>query len=111
MAHINIEKTFDALEIRDTNEHTGATINNFDFRVKTIVIENGLDRDAAFQCQASVHSDFSKIINIGSEWDVSATTNIYQTCETFFPYNRIIASCDTAPTSGDLTVHFIEHGE
>jgi len=110
MAHVNTEQTFDALAIRDTNDHTGTTINNFAFQLKTIVVENGLDKTVTLQCQASVHSDFSNSINVGSEWDATASATMYQSCETYFPYMRLIASCDSSPTSGNLTVHFIQYG-
>ena len=111
MAKVNQEIAFDAVTIRDTSDHTSTAINNFDFQLKTIIIENGLNRTTTFQCQASSHSDFSNYINIGSTWDCSASTNMYQTCETYFPYMRLIASCDTAPSSGSLSVYFIQYGE
>jgi len=111
MAKVNQDKTFDAEEIRDTSTHTGTTINNFDFQLKTIIVENSLNRAVTFQCQASAHSDFSKYINVGSTWDASASTTLYQSCETYFPYMRLTAICNTAPSSGDLTVHFIQYGE
>ena len=40
MGHVNTELAINALEIRDTSDHTGTTINNYDFRLKTIVVEN-----------------------------------------------------------------------
>lgn len=111
MAKVNSEPTFNALEIRDTNAHNGATINNYDFQLKTIVVENGLNQAVSFQCQASAHSDFSNSFNVGSAWEVTATTNTYQTCSSYFPYMRLVATCASAPSSGSLTVHFIQYGE
>ena len=110
MAHINLELGFDALEIRNTATHTGTTISNFDFKVKTIVIENGLDKAATFQCQASVYSDFSSSFDIGATFDCSASSSIFQSCDTYFPYMRLNALCLSAPTTGALTVHFIQYG-
>ncbi|MBW1672065.1 MAG: hypothetical protein JRJ45_00215 [Deltaproteobacteria bacterium] len=101
------EKTFDELEIRDTSDHTGATVFNGSFVVKTIIIENKLDQAVTFQCQASMHPDFSNNFDVGAEWDVPANTNDYQTCESYFPYWRLIASCASSPSSGDVTVHVL----
>ena len=110
MAKVNTEKTFDALAIRDTADHTGTTINNFDFQLKTIIVENELNEKVTFQCQASVHADFSNSIDVGATWDANASENMYQSCETFFPYMRLIATCDSTPSSGNLTVHFVQYG-
>jgi hypothetical protein len=102
MGKVNTEKTFDALAIRDTNNHNGSQIHLFDFQLKTIIIENGLNQQVTLQCQASAHSDFSNSFNVG--------TNDFQTCESYFPYMRLTAICSTAPTTGSLTVHFVEYG-
>jgi len=80
------EKTFDALEIRDTNDHNGLTVYNGSFVVKTIIIENELNQAVTFQCQASMHADFSNSFDVGSTWEVAASINSYQTCESYFPY-------------------------
>lgn len=111
MAKVNQEKTFDALEIRDTNAHNGVVINNFDFQLKTIIIENELDQQVTLQCQGSVHADFSNSFNIGSSFNVSASTTTYQTCDAYFPYMRLVATCSSAPSSGDLTIYLIQYGE
>jgi len=110
MARVNSERTFDALAIRDTSAHNGAVINNYDFQLKTIIIENSLDQTVTLQCQASAHADFSNAFNVGSSFNVNAATNTYQTCESFFPYMRLVATCASAPSSGALTVHFIQYG-
>lgn len=101
---INIENTFTEEAIRDTNSHNGKTVFNGSFIVKTLIIENGLNQIVALQCQASAHADFSKSFNVGSPFDVAADSNSYQTCDSYFPYWRLVAVCDTAPTTGDLTV-------
>ena len=111
MAKVNSERTFDALEIRDTSAHNGDQVNNFDFQLKTIVVENSLNQTVSLQCQASAHSDFSNSFNVGTSWDVTASTNTYQTCDSYFPYMRLVATCSSSPSSGDLTVHFIQYGE
>ena len=111
MAKVNTEKTFDALAIRDTSSHNGSILNLFDFQVKTLIIENSLDQQVTLQCQGSAHADFSNSFNIGSAFNVAANTDTYQTCDSFFPYMRMTAICGSSPTTGDLTVHFIEYGE
>lgn len=110
MAKVNSEKTFDALEIRDTSNHNGSTITNYDFQLKTIIVENHLNQTVTLQCQASAHSDFSNAFNVGSSFDVATNTDTYQTCDAYFPYMRLTAVCGSAPSSGDLTVHFIQYG-
>ena len=101
---VNSQNTFTDEAIRDTSAHNGATVFNGDFVIKTLIIENGLNQTATFQCQASAHEDFSNSFNVGTEWDVGASTNTYQTCDSYFPYWRAVVTCDTAPTTGTLTV-------
>lgn len=101
---VNQSKTIDALAIRDTSGHDGDVVFNGDFVIKTLIVENGLNQTCTFQCQGSAHSDFSNSFNIGSAWDVAASTNTYMTCENYFPYWRITATCSVAPSSGTVTV-------
>ena len=101
---VNKQNTFTDEEIRDTSSHNGEAVFNGDFVVKTLIIENGLNQQVTFQCQASAHADFSKSFDVGSPFDVAANVNTYQTCESYFPYWRVTAQCNTAPTTGDLTV-------
>jgi len=111
MANVNTEMTFDALAIRNTSSQTGSIINNFDFQLKTIIIENELNQIVTLQCQASAHADFANSFNVGSPFDVAANTNTYQTCDSYFPFMRLVATCSVAPTTGALTVYFIQYGE
>ena len=111
MAKVNSEMTFDAEAIRDTNAHNGTQINNYDFQLKTIIVENSLNQTVSLQCQASAHSDFSDYFNVGTSFDITASTNTYQTCDAYFPYMRMTATCASSPSSGSLTVHFIQYGE
>jgi len=101
---VNQQLAFNNEAIRDTNAHNSDVVFNGDFTIKTLIIENGLNQTVTFQCQGSAHSDFSNYFNIGSTWDTSASTNIYQSCSTYIPYWRVVAQCSTAPTSGGLTV-------
>lgn len=108
MAKVNQEKTFDASEIRDTSSHNGSVINNFDFQLKTIIIHNHLNQQVTLQCQASADG-VNNWFNVGSSFNVSASTDTYQTCDAYFPYMRLTAICGTSPTTGDLTVYFIQY--
>jgi len=110
MAQVNTENTFDVLEIRDTSAHNGSVVNNYDFQLKTIIIENHLNQQVTLQCQGSAHSDFSNSFNIGSSFNVSANTDTYQTCDSYFPFMRLVAQCGSAPTTGDLTILLIQYG-
>ena len=101
---VNTQDTFTDEAIRDTSNHNGVTVFNGDFVVKTLIIENGLNQIVTLQSQASGHADFSNSFDVGSAFDVSASTNTYQTCESYFPYWRLTAICGTAPTTGTLTV-------
>ena len=104
---INTSTTFNAEEIRDTNAHNGTVVFNGNFIIKTLIVENSLNQSVSLQCQGSAHEDFSNNFNIGSSFDASATTNLFQTCDTYFPYWRVVATCGTAPTAGDLTIHVL----
>ena len=101
---VNQSLAFDNLEIRDTNDHTSVVVFNGEFTIKTLIIENGLNQQVSFQCEGSAHSDFSNPFLIGSSWPATANTNLYQTCDSYIPYWRVIATCASAPTSGGLTV-------
>ena len=110
MAQVNQDNTIESLEIRDTNAHNGTIIDLHDFQLKTIIIENSLDEDVSLQCQACAEADFVKSFNVGPAFLVTAGTNTYQTCDSFFPYMRMAVTCSTAPTTGDLTVHLVQYG-
>ncbi len=101
---VNTQNTFTDEAIRDTSSHNGTTVFNGDFQIKTLIIENGLNQQVTIQCEGSAHADFSIKFNIGSSFNVSATTNTYQTCDSYFPYWRAVAQCSTAPTTGDLNI-------
>lgn len=105
---VNTVKAIDALAIRDTSPHTCDTVYNGSFIIKTLVVENELNQTVTFQCEGSANADFSNPFNIGSTWDVTATTNTYMTCETYIPYWRITATCSVAPSSGTLSVFVFE---
>ena len=110
MGKVNKETLFNVVEIRDTSSHTGVMQNLHDFQLKTIIIENNHNQAVTLQCRASAHDDFSASFDVGPSFEVPANTVTYQTCDSFFPFMNLVASYATAPTSGNLTVHFVEYG-
>jgi hypothetical protein len=110
MAKVNTEKTFDAEAIRDTSVHNGAGFYLYDFQLKTIIYHNHLDQQVTLQVQASATGS-SDWFNVGNSFNVSSSSDGYQTIDAYFPYIRVTAQCGTAPTSGDLTVYLIQYGE
>lgn len=93
---------FDTESIRDTNAHNSTSSSNRGYRVKTVIVNNGLNQIVTMQCQGS--RDDTNWINIGGTWDVAATTLTYQSCDTYFPYMRAVATCSVAPSSGTLSM-------
>ena len=110
MGKVNQEIAMDAIAIRDTAVHEGSLTNLYDFQLKTIIIENNLNKDVTIQCLASPHSDFSSSFNVGSPFVIAANMSTYQTCDSFFPYMKLTAQCAESPTTGAITVHFLEYG-
>ncbi len=69
-------------------------------------VTTGKTQSVALRCEGSARSDFSQFFVIG-EFEASGSSNSFQTCDSYIPYWRLVASCDTAPTSGSLTI-FVE---
>jgi hypothetical protein len=88
--------------IRDTAAHNSASSTNRGYRVKTVLVQSTLNQDVSIQCQGS--RDGTTWLNIGSAWTVTASTSIYQSCDTYFPYMRAVATCAVAPASGTLNM-------
>ena len=93
---------FDALAIRDTAAHNSTASSNTGYRVKTIIVSNGLNQIVTMQCQGS--RDGTNWLNIGETWDVAAGASIYQSSDTYFPFMRSVATCAVAPASGALSM-------
>ena len=106
MAYQDVDKIFTAEAIRDTSSHNSVSSKSGEFMAKTIVVENGLNQQATFQLQGS--TDESTWYDIGSTFNVAASSNDFQTVETYFPFYRVVASCGTSPTSGVLDVCIIK---
>ncbi len=99
------DQIFTAKEIRVTTAVYSDVSISGSYKAKTIFIENGLNQQVTFQLQASRNSVW---IDVGSTFDVAATTNTFQTVETYFPKYKLKATCSTAPTSGDLDCWIIK---
>ncbi len=99
------DQVFAALAIRDTSNHDSSESMSGEFLAKTIFVENGLNQTVTLQLQGARNSVW---INIGSSFDATSTTNVYQTVDTYFPKYRLRAICGTAPTTGDLDVWIIK---
>ena len=91
---------FDGEAIRDTDAHNSATVPAHELPIKTLIINNGLNQTATCQVQAS--RDATNWFNVGSAFDVTNGWT-YQTCDTFFPYGRMVVQCSVAPTTGTFS--------
>jgi glutamate synthase domain-containing protein 3 len=98
------DEVFGAEAIRDTNDHDSIVSDNTKFAPKTVFVENGLDQTVTIQMQGAAIEDFSEFVDIGNSFNVSATSNDYQTITDYFPFVRARATCSTSPTTGGLTV-------
>jgi hypothetical protein len=105
MAYTDEDQVFSSEAIRDTSNHNSDESVSGEFLAKTIFIENGLNQTVTFQLQGARNSTW---LNVGSSFDVSSTTNDFQTVDTYFPKYRLQASCGTAPTTGTLDVWIIK---
>jgi hypothetical protein len=104
MAFAQEDKIWDAEEIRVTTEQLSSSVISQGLLAKTIFVCNDHNQQGTFKVFGSVFSDFSKEIQVGSSFDVSANTVSYQTMADYFPYIRLKVTYSTAPTTGDLTV-------
>lgn len=98
---------FNALQIRNTSQHTSSISDNRGFVPKTIIVQNSLNQPVNIAVFGSRTSDFSLELQIGSSVDIAASTNDYMTLTDYFPYLRLKATCLVAPASGSLTI-FLE---
>lgn len=106
MAVQDIDCIFKASAIRDTSSHNSTNAKSGEFMAKTIAVENGLNEQLTCQLQGSMEE--TKWFDIGSSWNVAATTDNFQTVDTYFPFYRLQVICGTSPTSGTLTVCVIK---
>lgn len=108
MAQYDVDKTIDALAIRDTSDHTSVVSNHQQFAPKTIAVCNKLDKSVDFQLQGCFDESFTEAFDIGAVFNVAANTNDWQNAEVYFPFLRIVATATVTPTSGTLTVFFLK---
>lgn len=101
------DQIFTAEAIRDTSDHTSAVSHTGEFTAETILIENGLNQQITLQLQGCRQGG-STWFDIGDPFNVAASTDDYETVTDYFPCYRIITSCATAPTAGDLDIWIIK---
>lgn len=99
------DQMFNALAIRDTNNHNSAVFDLRHFTPKTLIVENGLNQQVDLQLEGGREVTLAAKFNVGSVINVAATTNDYATLSDAIPFVRLVASCATAPTTGTLTVY------
>lgn len=99
------DKIFDALAIRDTSNHDSSVSDNQHNTAKSILVDNGLNQTVTFQLEGDRTSAFSTPVDIGSTFDIVASTRGYQTVDDYFPFLRLAAICTSAPTTGSLIVY------
>ena len=108
MALFDCNKIISALAIRDTSNHDSIIDDSRSFTPQTIAVANGLNQTVTCQLQGSPLEDFSVIFDIGSTFDVTATTNGYQTVNAKFLFFRLRVSCSTSPTTGTVIAYIIK---
>jgi len=93
---------FEDEAIRDTSVHNSVGVNSNEMPVKTLIVNNALNQTVTLQMQAS--RDNTNWFNVGTTFDVLTNAWFWQSCDTFFPYGRMVAQCSVAPASGTLSV-------
>jgi hypothetical protein len=105
---MDVDLVIEDLEIRDQNNHESAMSNMGEFNAETIMVNNQLDQVVTFQLQGTI-AGTGVWCNVGSTFNIGATTKDYVTVTDFFPCYKMVASCDTAaPTTGNLNVWIIK---
>ena len=99
------DQVFIALAIRDTVNHDSNESFTGEFTAETIFIENGLDQQVTLQLQGARNSVW---VDIGESFNITASSNDYETVSDYFPKYRLQAICSTAPTTGNLDVWVIK---
>jgi len=108
MAQVEQTIVFDEQEIRNTTKTMSSISDNEYFTIKTLIIENSHNQAFTAQCWGSRHADMSKKFKIGGEWEIPASTNMYQTCDSYIPYWAVEIWADASPTTGDITIDVIK---
>ena len=107
MAYYDEDRVFVDLAIRSTAAQNSTESISGEFDAKTIIVESTLNQTASCQLQGSRNSVW---YNVGSAFDVAASTNVYQTVSDYFPKYRIQATCSVAPASGVLNAWVLKAG-
>ncbi len=108
MATVDKTQIFTAEAIRVDTAVNSIVADTGEFQAETIVIYNGLNQSVSIQLQGS--HDNSVWIDIGEPFSVAAGVNDYDTVTDYFPIYRIVSTCSTAPTTGDLDAWILKAG-
>jgi len=87
-------------------------LSNYFFKpAVTIYVDNGLDQDVTVQIKGNKDKSYTKSINVGSSFTVSANSQDARTLTPdtcgWLPYLTVEVSCSTAPSSGKLNIYRI----
>lgn len=104
MSYFDEDQVFND-DIRDTSSHNSLVAVSGEFLAKTIFIENGLNQQVTFQLQGARNATW---LNLGSTFNISASSDGYQTVSDYFPKYRLQAQCGTSPSSGTLKAWIIK---
>jgi hypothetical protein len=94
------------LAIRDTADHNSDVSDMGEFNAETLIVLNGLNQSVDVQLQGSI--DATTWLDVGNPFSVGITTNDYATVTDYFPCYRVVASCETAPTTGNLDIWIVK---
>ena len=100
------DQIFIAEAIRDTATHNSTIATTGEFTAQTIIVQNGLDETVAIQLQGS--RDETTWYAIDAPFNVTATTDTYETVTDYFPCYRTTAVCTTSPTTGSLDIWILK---
>ena len=88
MAMFDQDKVFDALAIRDQNNHNSIVSNNQSTPTKTIAVCNKLNQIVTCQLQGSFEEAFTEVFNIGTSFNVGIGLNGSLLYKKYYPCYR-----------------------
>lgn len=97
-------KLFDALAIRDTEDHESDAITVGRIGDLLFAAENGLNQTVSIQYQGSFDNEAWH--DLQAAVSVTTTEKAADTLGARWPYVRAVATCAVAPASGTLTLHY-----
>lgn len=105
---VKVDVTFPAVSVAP-----GLEVRNL--RLISIFVDNGLDQAVTVQVKANRESSYTKAIDTGSSFTVSANSQDARSLSVetsgWLPYIMVEVSCSVAPTSGSLTIYRLRSKE